>query len=50
MIAALAKTVSRFQKDVRDGSLGAIIIFCGIGLLLSLVAIILGFDFSDALF
>lgn len=47
MIAALAQTFSRLRKDVSDGSLGAIVIFCIIGLLISLLAIICGMDFID---
>ena len=51
MIVALAQALSRLtRKDVSEGSLSAILIFCGIGLLVSLVAIISGFDFSDAIF
>jgi hypothetical protein len=51
MMMALAQAISRLTgKDVSGDSLSAILIFCGIGLLVSLVAIIYGLDLSDAFF
>jgi hypothetical protein len=50
MIAALAQTLSRATREnVDTNSLSVVLIFCGIGLLISLVAIFCGFDFSDVL-
>jgi hypothetical protein len=50
MIAALAQTLSRAtRQNVDTNSLSVVLIFCGIGLLISLVAIFCGFDFSDVL-
>ena len=51
MIVALAQALYRFaEKNVDADTLSVVAIFCGIGLLVSLVAIICGMDFSDALF
>ncbi len=51
MIVALAQALYRFaEKNIDADTLSVVAIFCGIGLLVSLVAIICGMDFSDALF
>ena len=50
MIAALVQTLSSTtRQNVDASSLSVVLIFCGIGLLISLVAIFCGFDFSDVL-
>jgi hypothetical protein len=44
------QTLSRVtRQNVDTNSLSVVLIFCGIGLLISLVAIFCGFDFSDVL-
>jgi len=51
MMIAVTQALSRITgKDVNTDSLSAILIFCGIGLLSSLVAIIYGLDLSVAFF
>ena len=51
MMIAVTQALSRITgKDVNADSLSAILIFCGIGLLSSLVAIIYGLDLSVAFF
>ena len=51
MMIAVSQALSRIAgKEVNADSLSAILIFCGIGLLSSLVAIIYGLDLSVAFF
>ena len=52
MMIVLAQALSRFTgKDIDVGSLSTVLIFCGIGLLVSLFAIeFYGFDLSGAFF